>query len=198
MSTLRPTLVFLLSFTVLTGVLYPALITAAAQAVFPSEANGSLLHDGQAVRGSRLIGQPFQAPGYFWSRPSATSAHPYDAAASSGSNLGPLNPALTTAIQTRLTALREADPGNTAPVPVDLVTASGSGLDPELSPSATAYQVSRVSRARGVPAERVTKLVREHTRGRTFGVMGEARVNILELNLALDRDLGLNRGIEAR
>jgi K+-transporting ATPase ATPase C chain len=190
MTILRPTLVFLLFFTALTGVVYPALITVAAQAVFPEQANGSLLHDGQVVRGSRLIGQPFAAPGYFWSRPSATSAHPYDAAASSGSNLGPLNPALATAIQTRVTALREADPGNTTPVPVDLVTASGSGLDPELSPSAALYQVSRVARARGVPAERVEQLVTDHIEGRTFGVLGEARVNTLALNLALDQDFG--------
>jgi len=190
MSILRPTLVFLLFFSALTGVVYPALITVAAQAVFPEQANGSLLHDGEVVRGSRLIGQPFEAPGYFWSRPSATSAHPYDAAASSGSNLGPLNPALATAIQTRVTALREADPGNTAPVPVDLVTASGSGLDPELSPSAALYQVRRVARARGVPAQRVEQLVKNHIQGRTFGMLGEARVNTLALNLALDRDFG--------
>lgn len=190
MSILRPTLVFLLFFSALTGVVYPALITVAAQAVFPEQANGSLLREGEVVRGSRLIGQPFEAPGYFWSRPSATSAHPYDAAASSGSNLGPLNPALATAIQTRVTALRDADPGNTAPVPVDLVTASGSGLDPELSPSAALYQVSRVARARGVPAERVEHLVTEHTAGRTFGLLGEARVNTLALNLALDRVFG--------
>jgi len=190
MSILRPTLVFLLFFTALTGVVYPALITVAAQAVFPEQANGSLLHDGQVLRGSRLIGQPFAAAGYFWSRPSATSAHPYDAAASSGSNLGPLNPALATAIQTRVTALREADPGNTAPVPVDLVTASGSGLDPELSPSAALYQVGRVARARGVPPERVEQLVTDHTEGRTLGLLGEARVNALALNLALDRVFG--------
>jgi K+-transporting ATPase ATPase C chain len=190
MSILRPTLVFLLFFSVLTGVVYPALITVAAQAVFPEQANGSLVREGEVVRGSRLIGQPFKARDYFWSRPSATSAHPYDAAASSGSNLGPLSPALATAIQTRVTALREADPGNTAPVPVDLVTGSGSGLDPELSPSAALYQVSRVARARGVPAERVEQLVTEHTVGRTFGLLGEARVNTLALNLALDRVFG--------
>jgi K+-transporting ATPase ATPase C chain len=190
MSVLRPTLVLLAFFTALTGVAYPALITVAAQAMFPEQANGSLLHDAQVVRGSRLIGQPFAAPGYFWSRPSATSAQPYDAAASSGSNLGPLNPALFSAIQTRVAALHEADPGHTSPVPVELVTASASGLDPELSPSAAYYQLVRVARARGLPVERVEPLIEEHTQGRTLGVLGEARVNVLALNLALDRLFG--------
>jgi K+-transporting ATPase ATPase C chain len=190
MSVLRPTLVLLAFFTALTGVAYPALITVAAQAMFPEQANGSLLHDAQVVRGSRLIGQPFAARGYFWSRPSATSAQPYDAAASSGSNLGPLNRALFSAIQTRVAALHEADPGNTSPVPVELVTASASGLDPELSPSAAYYQLVRVARARGLPVERVEPLIEEHTQGRTLGVLGEARVNVLALNLALDRLFG--------
>jgi potassium-transporting ATPase KdpC subunit len=190
MPIVRPAIVLLLLLTVITGVVYPALITATAQAVFPEQANGSLLREGQLVRGSRLIGQPFGAPGHFWSRPSATSAHPYNGAASSGSNLGPLNPALATAIQTRVTALRTADPGNTAPVPVDLVTSSASGLDPEISPSAALYQLNRVARERGLPAARVEQLLSAHTAGRSFGMLGEARVNVLELNLALDRMFG--------
>jgi potassium-transporting ATPase KdpC subunit len=186
MSAIRPALVLLALFTVLTGALYPAVVTAAAQLMFPSEANGSLIEDSGGVHGSRLIGQPFTRPGYFWSRPSATSPVPYNGAASSGSNLGPLNPALADAVKQRIEALRAADPGNTAPVPVDLVTASGSGLDPHISPAAALYQVGRVARARERDPAQVKRLVDAYTEGRTLGLLGEPRVNVLELNLALD------------
>lgn len=181
-----PAFRMLFVLTLLTGVIYPAAVTAIAQLAFPHEANGSLIvRDGIAV-GSRLIGQPFDDPRYFWSRPSATGRTPYNAAASSGSNLGPLNADLAAAVKARVEALRAADPGNTAPVPVDLVTASASGLDPHISPAAAAYQVPRVARVRGLPVEAVVRLVAEHTEGRTFGVLGEPRVKVLELNLALD------------
>lgn len=176
----------LILLTLLTGVIYPIAVTAIAQVAFPHQANGSLImKDGKAL-GSSLIGQPFDDPRYFWSRPSATGPTPYNAAASSGSNLGPLNADLAAAVKARVEALRAADPGNTAEVPVDLVTASGSGLDPHISPAAAAYQAPRVARVRGMPAEDVTKLVAEHTEGRAFGVLGEPRVNVLALNLALD------------
>ena len=184
-SELRPALVMLGAFTLLTGVAYPAAVTAGARILFPSQAGGSLIREGERVRGSALIGQTFSGNGYFWGRPSATSPAS-NAAASSGSNLGPLNPALAQAVSDRVTALRASDPGNTAPIPVDLVTASGSGLDPEISPAAAAWQVGRVARARGLPPERVQALVAAHTKGRTFGILGEPRVNVLELNLALD------------
>jgi K+-transporting ATPase ATPase C chain len=186
MSALRPALVLLLLFTVLTGGLYPALVTAAAQALFPVQANGSLIENDGRVQGSRLIGQPFTSPRYFWSRPSATSPVPYNAAASSGSNLGPLNPALADAVKQRIEALRAADPDNKEKVPVDLVTASGSGLDPHISPAAARYQTNRVARARGLDPARVSALVSEHIEGRTVGILGEPRVNVLTLNLALD------------
>jgi len=193
---LRPALLSLLVLTLITGVLYPLLVTGLAQVIFPRQANGSVIMDanGQAV-GSNLIGQPFDQPQYFWSRPSATGTHPYNAfnadnlTASSGSNLGPLNDALIGpegAIQSRITALREADSGNTAPIPVDLVTASGSGLDPHISPAAAEYQVARVARERGLSEDHVRQRVAEHTQGRTFGMLGEPRVNVLQLNLALD------------
>ena len=183
---IRPALVTLLVLSMLTGLAYPALVTAIAQVVFPSQANGSLIvKDGKAV-GSTLIGQPFDDPKYFWGRPSATSPFGYNAGASSGSNLGPTNPALTKAVQDRVDALRAADPGNTAPVPVDLVTASGSGLDPHLSPAAALYQVGRVAKARTMDEAAVRRLVEERIEGRTFGVLGEPRVNVLSLNLALD------------
>ena len=153
---------------------------------FPDQARGSIIErDGKAV-GSELLGQPFSSPRYFWSRPSATATHAYNGAASSGSNLGPMNPALAEAVAGRIAALRAADPGNDAPVPVDLVTASGSGLDPHISPAAAEYQASRVARARGLPVEQVRELVASATRERTFGIFGEPRVNVLELNLALD------------
>jgi K+-transporting ATPase ATPase C chain len=188
MATIRPALVLLGLFSVLTGVIYPAIVTGAAQLLFPAAANGSLIDQDGRLRGSRLIGQPFTSPKYFWSRPSATSSVPYNAAASSGSNQGPLNPALADAVKQRVQALRAADPGNTAPVPVDLVTASGSGLDPHISPAAALYQAARVARARALDMARVKQLVAEHTEQRTFGVLGEARVNVLELNLALDAE----------
>lgn len=183
---LRPALVLFVVLSLLTGLLYPLLVTGVAQAVVPHQANGSLiLRDGQEV-GSKLIGQPFSQPGHFWSRPSATGPMPYNGGASSGSNHGPSHPALAEAVQARIAALRAADPGNTAPVPVDLVTASASGLDPHISLAAARYQVARVARARGLPVEQVNALVDRHTEGAWLGFMGEARVNVLALNLALD------------
>lgn len=182
----RPAVVLLILLTVLTGGIYPLLVTGIAQLVFPSEANGSLLeHDGKAV-GSKLIGQPFADPKYFWSRASGTSPYPYNASSSSGTNLGPTNPALGDAVASRIKALREADPGNTAPVPVDLVTASGSGLDPHISPAAAEYQLSRVARARGLDPAKVRSLIAEYTDDRQLGFLGEPGVNVLRLNLALD------------
>lgn len=183
---LRPALLLLVLLTVLTGVIYPLTVTGLAQAMFPRQANGSLLErDGKPI-GSSLIGQNFTAPEYFWGRPSATTPQVYDGTASGGSNLGPTNPALTEAAKQRIAALRAADPGNAAPVPVDLVTASGSGLDPDISPAAVRYQLARVARTRGLSPAEVQALVVRHTRGRQFGVLGEPRVNVLELNLALD------------
>ncbi|HVX04732.1 MAG TPA: potassium-transporting ATPase subunit KdpC [Rhodanobacteraceae bacterium] len=184
---LRQAIVTLLLLTAITGLAYPFAVTGLAQLAFPHQANGSLIrHDGRAI-GSALIGQSFTDPKYFWGRPSATTPQPYNGTASGGSNLGPGNPALTDAVKARIAALRAADPGNTAPVPVDLVTASGSGLDPDISPAAARYQVERVARARGLPPAEVQKLVDRHTRGRQFFVLGEPRVNVLELNLALNR-----------
>jgi potassium-transporting ATPase KdpC subunit len=187
MSTIiRPAIVLFLIMTVLTGVVYPFAVTGIAQVLFHDQAAGSLvMADGHAV-GSRVIGQSFSDPKYFWSRPSATAPQPYNATASSGSNLGPLNPALTDAIKTRIEALKAADPTNTLPVPVDLVTASGSGLDPEISIAAAQYQAARVARVRGFPPEQVQSLIDSHARGKLFGLVGEPRVNVLELNLALD------------
>ncbi len=186
-SQLRPALVLLVALHVLTGLVYPLVVTGIAQTVFPARANASLVVVGGQVRGSTLIGQPFSALGYFWSRPSATSPVPYDASASTGSNVGPTNPALTGAVRDRIAALRAADPSLTGPVPVDLVTTSGSGLDPEISVAAALVQVPRVAAVRGLPPGTVTGLIREHTKGRTLGLLGEPRLNVLELNLALDR-----------
>lgn len=183
---LRPALTMLLILTVLTGLVYPLAVTGLAQLFFPNQANGSLIvHNGKVI-GSKLIGQYFDKPQYFWSRPSATSPFPYNAAASGGSNLGPTNPALIETVKARVAALRAADPGNDSPIPVDLVTASGSGLDPHVSPAAALYQVKRVARTRGLDENSVTALVSQHTEGRQFGFLGEPRVNVLELNLALD------------
>ena len=183
---LKPALLMLIAFTVLTGLIYPFLVTGIAQVVFPYRANGSLIQrDGKAI-GSELIGQPFSSPKYFWSRPSATSPYPYNAASSSGSNQGPTNPALTDAVAARIKALRDADPENKAPVPVDLVTASASGLDPHISLAAAEYQVNRVAKARSVDPAKVRTLVSKYTEGRDLGFLGEPGVNVLKLNLALD------------
>jgi len=186
-SLLRPAVVLFLIMTLVTGIAYPAVVTAIAQVLFPSQAGGSLIvMKGQAV-GSSLIGQPFSDPKHFWSRPSATSPQPYNGTGSSGSNLGPLNPALTDGIKPRIDALHAADPANKAPVPVDLVTASASGLDPEISLAAAYYQAGRIARARALSEQQVRQLIAEHAHGRTFGFLGEPRVNVLELNLALDQ-----------
>lgn len=172
--------------TVLTGLLYPALITGIAQLVFPYQANGSLITQNGQVVGSALIGQQFDDPKYFWGRLSATGDHPYNASASGGSNFGPTNPALHKQVDDRIAALKAADPDNTMPVPVDLVTASGSGLDPHISIAAARYQANRVSRLRGIQLQQVMDLIYQHTEGRTLGFLGEPRVNVLELNLAID------------
>lgn len=186
MSELRPALVVFGLLTVLTGIAYPLVVTGIGQAAFHGQVNGSILQSGDRAVGSRLLGQPFSDPKHFWSRPSATGPHPYNGAVSSGSNQGPINPALETAVRDRVAALRAADPANTAAVPVDLVTASGSGLDPHISPAAAEYQVPRVARARKVSEADVRKLIAAATDGRTFAILGEPRVNVLELNLALD------------
>lgn len=187
MTYFKPAAMLLVIFTALTGVLYPATVTGLAQVLFSHQANGSLFTDqnGKAL-GSELIGQPFSDPKYFWGRPSATAPYAYNAGASSGSNQGPLNPALAEAVKARIQALREADPHNQAPIPVDLVTASGSGLDPHISPAAAEYQAERVARARGLTPGKVRELVGMYTEGRQFRVLGEPRVNVLALNLALD------------
>lgn len=186
MSELRPALVVFAFLTLLTGVVYPLVVTGVGQAAFGAKANGSPIEAGERVVGSRLLGQPFSSPKYFWSRPSATTPQPYNGAVSSGSNQGPLNPALESAVKDRIAALRAADPTNSASVPVDLVTASGSGLDPHISPAAAEYQVARVARERKTSEDQIRKLVLEATDGRTFGILGEPRVNVLELNLMLD------------
>ena len=183
---LRPALVLLVLLSALTGLVYPLLVTGVGQAVFPRQAAGSLIEQGGVVVGSQLIGQNFSAPHHFWGRPSATGPMPYNAAGSSGSNQGPLNPALQDAVQARIAALRTADPGNTAPVPVDLVTASSSGLDPHISVAAAQYQAARVARERGWTLAQVQTLVQAHTEARDLAVLGEPRVNVLQLNLALD------------
>jgi potassium-transporting ATPase KdpC subunit len=183
---IKTALFLLLTLTVISGVLYPLAVTGMAQVVFSRQADGSLiLRNGQPV-GSALIGQPFDDPKYFWGRLSATSPYPYNSAASSGSNLGPTNEALLKSAQDRMAVLKAADPENSPPVPVDLVTASGSGLDPNISPAAAEYQIHRVAKARGLDDAKVRALVSAHTEGRQFGVLGEPRVHVLRLNLALD------------
>ena len=184
-SLLRQTVVVFLALTAVTGVIYPLAITVVAQAVFPHQANGSLIEQGGKVVGSELIGQQFDDPKYFWSRPSATTPA-YNAAASTGSNYGPTNPDQLKAVHDRVDALRKAHPDQSESVPIDLVTASGSGLDPHISPAAAEYQISRVAKSRGVNAQVIRDLVAEHTNGRQLGVFGESRVNVLKLNLALD------------
>ena len=182
---LRPALMVLLMLTAITGVAYPLAVTALGQLFFPAQAGGSLIGQGGNVMGSALLGQPFADAGHFWSRPSATAPQAYNGAASTGTNLSPTNPAFLDAVKQRVEALRAVDPGNSDPIPIDLVTASGSGLDPHISPAAARYQVARIARIRGLSAARVQRLVDEHTEGRTFGILGEPRVNVLQLNLAL-------------
>jgi len=184
---LRRSIVSLLLMVVATGVVYPLAVTGIGHVAFPRRSHGSLIvRDGRIV-GSELIGQPFSDPKYFWPRPSATGPVPYNAGASSGSNLGPTNPKLVEAVQERVASLKAADPDNRLSVPVDLVTASGSGLEAYISPAAAEYQVSRVARARGLAAEQVLQLVRENTWGRQWGFLGQPRTNVVTLNLALDR-----------
>jgi K+-transporting ATPase ATPase C chain len=177
----------LMILTVITGVIYPVLVTTAAQLIFPWQASGSLIVKGGDNQGSELIGQPFSDPRYFWARLSATTPMPYNAAASSGSNYGPLNPGLKDAVEARIKTLKYYDPGNTNPIPVDLVTSSASGLDPHISIAAALYQSPRVARHRGISEENVAKMIADHTEGRQFGLLGEPRVNVLMLNMELDR-----------
>ena len=183
---LRPTLVSFALLTVVVGIIYPLVVTGIAQVIFPYQANGSVMVSNGQATGSALIGQPFDDPKYFWARLSATSPFPYNSAASSGSNYGPMNPAYLQAVQARIDALKAADPGNKAPIPVDLVTASGSGLDPEISVAAALYQAPRVARARQLSVDTVQQLVAQYTEDRQLGIFGEPRVNVLKLNLALD------------
>jgi K+-transporting ATPase ATPase C chain len=194
---IRASLVVLLALTLVTGIAYPLFVTGVAQAAFPRQANGSLIEDHGNVVGSTLIGQPFDAPSYFWGRLSATldangKALPYNAGSSVGSNLGPTNSALTDEVKARIDALHAADPDNAAPIPVDLVTSSGSGLDPDISPAAAEYQVHRVAKARKVPDDRVREVVAKTLVGRQLGFLGEPRVNVLELNRALDSAFGVS------
>jgi potassium-transporting ATPase KdpC subunit len=184
---LKPALILFVLLTVLTGVIYPAVVTGIAQLLFPHQADGSLIKDSNGKPlGARLIGQPFTGPGYFWGRPSATGPFPYNAAASSGSNLGPTNPALLDAIKARVQALKDADPDNKAPIPVDLITASGSGLDPHISPAAALYQIGRIAKARKIDEAKLRALIDANTESRQWLFLGERRVNVLALNLALD------------
>jgi potassium-transporting ATPase KdpC subunit len=185
-SEILPALRMLVVLTVVSGIVYPLVVTGIAQVAFPKAANGSLIVANGKTLGSALIGQPFDDPKYFWSRPSATSPQPYNGASSGASNQGARNPALGDAVKDRIKALRDADPDNKAPVPVDLVTASGSGLDPHISVAAAEYQLARVAKTRGLPADKLRSLVSQYTEGRTLGVLGEPRVNVLRLNLALD------------
>jgi len=183
---IRNSLMSLLIFTILTGIIYPLAVTGVAQVIFPRQANGSIISKNGKAVGSELIGQQFDDPKYFWGRLSATTPYPYNGGSSSGSNLGPNNPDLMKAVQARIDALHSADPGNGAKIPVDLVTASGSGLDPHISPAAAAYQVHRVAMARGLDDARIRDIMTSNTRGRWLGVIGEPVVNVLELNFELD------------
>lgn len=183
----RPALALLFGLTLVTGAMYPLVVTGFAQLLFPAKAMGSLIIDGDRAVGSSLIGQSFADPKYFWSRPSATSPFANNGESSGGSNLGPLNPALADAVKQRIDALRAADPGNTQPVPIDLVTTSASGLDPHISVAAAEYQLARVARVRGIEVGKLKELLAAHAEGRLLGFLGEPRVNVLELNLALDR-----------
>jgi potassium-transporting ATPase KdpC subunit len=183
---IKPALLIFVLLTILTGVIYPLLVTVLAQAIFPAKANGSLIYRDGKVVGSALIGQPFDDPKYFWSRPSATTPMPYNAASSSGSNLGPTNPALAEAVKSRIATLKAADPDNKLPIPIDLVTTSASGLDPHISPAAAEYQIHRVANARKIDVEKVRQLVAQHIEQRTIGLLGEPRINVVELNLDLD------------
>ncbi|MBF0159825.1 MAG: potassium-transporting ATPase subunit KdpC [Magnetococcales bacterium] len=183
---LKPAFLMLTILTILTGCIYPAIVTVMAQLLFPAQAVGSLINSNGHNIGSILVGQNFSDPRYFWGRPSATAPMPYNAAASSGSNMGPLNPALEEVVKSRIVTLKESDPQQTMAIPVDLVTSSGSGLDPHISPAAAIWQIPRLARVRGLAVSVVEDLVRQHTEGRTFGVLGEPRVNVLSLNLALD------------
>lgn len=182
----RPAITLFATLTVLTGILYPLAVTGVGQLLFPREANGSIVAVNGKPVGSELIGQNFTSPGYFWGRPSATGPFPYNAAASSGSNLGPLNPALTDAVKARIEALKGAEPGNDKPVPIDLVTASASGLDPDISLAAAYYQATRVAKFRKLPAAKVDALIEQHAKRPWLGIFGEPRVNVLALNIALD------------
>jgi K+-transporting ATPase ATPase C chain len=184
---IRPAVSLFVLLTAITGVVYPLAVTGVAKAAFPAQAAGSLIVKDGKVVGSSLIGQNFTDPTYFWGRPSATAPMPYNGAGSGGFNQGPLNPALVDAVKGRVEALKAADPGNASPVPVDLVTASASGLDPHISVAAARYQAARVARVRGMPADALATLIARHTEGRLFGLLGEARVNVLELNLELDQ-----------
>ena len=184
---IRPAVSLLALMTLLLGIIYPFAITGAARLAFPRQAAGSLILEDGKVVGSTLIGQSFSDPKYFWGRPSATAPQPYNGLASSGSNLGPLNPALIDAVKANVKALHDADPDNRTPIPVDLVTASASGLDPDVSPAAVEYQAARVARARHLELDQVEALIKAHLRERLFGIVGERRINVLELNLALDR-----------
>ncbi len=185
-SQIRPAIVSIILFTILTGFIYPGVITGVSQVIFRHQANGSLIVQNGQVVGSQLIGQQFTDPRYFWGRLSATSPYPYNASSSSGSNLGPTNPALLDEVKARITALKATDPTNTAPIPVDLVTSSGSGLDPDISVAAALYQAPRVARLRGLSEDAVVALVSKYTHGRQLGIFGGPYVNVLELNLALD------------
>lgn len=183
---IRPAGCLIVAMTLLFGVIYPAVITAVGSVLFPSQAAGSLIYAGNTLVGSRLIGQKFSDPKYFWGRPSATSPQPYNGTASGGSNFGPLNPALLDAVKANVKLLHDADPGNTKPIPIELVTASASGLDPDISLAAADYQASRVAQARHMPLSTIQALIRKYETGPFLGIVGEPTVNVLELNLALD------------